>query len=109
MTNFIALAMEPESETSFISYRVIDVESYKEGEILPYYRYVGIIEDEEPIIPDDNEDNNDNSGDSDNNSEIILPQNPVNPSLGCAGSVVVTFNSLVVLCALIIHIKKKRS
>lgn len=44
MSNLIALALEPEYEGSFASYRIIDVANISVGSSLPYYRYVGIKE-----------------------------------------------------------------
>ena len=44
MSNLIALALEPEYEGSFASYRIIEVANISVGSSLPYYRYVGIKE-----------------------------------------------------------------
>ncbi len=39
MTNLIGIALEPEHESGYVSFRIIDVADVAVGEELPYYRY----------------------------------------------------------------------
>ena len=106
MTNFIALALEPESSVGFVSYRVMDLAHLSVGDSLPYYRYIGEVLEDEPVIPD-NGSNSDPDVDDDLVQDDPVVEQPTLTLRGCGGNVIATFNAIIMLCAIALYLKKK--